>query len=62
VALDQLMRDFKDGFFPLKIESVTSTERVVRMLVKTLEPQAVDAKLFDVPADYTEMKMPVGRP
>ena len=61
-AADQLRKEFKDGFFPLKIERVTGTTRATMMEVKTVARQAVDAALFSVPADYTEMKMPMGRP
>ncbi len=62
-AAEQLRKDFKDGFFPLKIESVEGTTRTTRMEVKTVQKQAVDQKLFEVPSDYTEMKMPgMGRP
>jgi len=63
-AADQLRKDFKDGFFPLKIESVEGTNRITRMEVKTIQKQAVDTKLFEVPADYMEMNMPgmPGRP
>ena len=63
-AAEQLRKDFKDGFFPLKIESVEGTNRITRLEVKTVQKQAVDASLFEVPADYTEMTMPgmPGRP
>lgn len=61
-AADQLRKEFKDGFFPLKIETISGTTRTTVMQVKTVEKQAVDAAKFTVPADYTEMKMPMGRP
>ena len=61
-AADQLRKEFKDGFFPLKIETVKGTTRATVMEVKTVARQAVEAAKFTVPADYTEMKMPMGRP
>jgi hypothetical protein len=65
--VDRLMREFRDGFFPLKIESVSGTTRTQALLVTKIERQALDAALFAVPADFTEMPMgmpgvPPGRP
>ena len=62
-----LMREFKDGFFPLKIETIEGTKRTPFLLVKTIEPQPVDAALFVVPEGFQEMSMPAmpgmpGRP
>jgi hypothetical protein len=60
----EFVRLYRDGFFPLRIskvknDSVTSTS----MLATKIEPKSVDAALFQVPADYQEMKMPaMGRP
>lgn len=63
---EELMREFKDGFFPLRMEMVEGTKRTEVMLVKSIEPQRLDASLFVPPADYAEMKMPgmpgMGRP
>ena len=59
---EQLRKEFKDGFFPLKIESIEGSNRVTRMEVKTVQRQSVDGALFTVPAGFTEMKMPMGRP
>ena len=53
-----LMREFKDGFFPLKIEMVEGTKRTPFLLVKTITPQPVDAALFVVPEGFQEMSMP----
>ena len=58
---EQLMREFKDGFFPLMMEAIEGTKRTQMMLVKAVERQRVDPALFEVPAGYQEMKMP-GRP
>ena len=61
---DQVMKDFKDGFFPLKMEQVEGTSRRQVFIVTNVERQAVDASLFTVPAGYSEMSMPAmpGRP
>jgi hypothetical protein len=32
------------------------------MLATKIEPKSVDASVFQVPSDYTEMKMPGGMP
>lgn len=58
---EQLMREFQDGFFPLRMESIEGTKRTQMMLVKSVERQRVDPALFEVPAGFQEMKMP-GRP
>jgi hypothetical protein len=52
---------FKDGFFPLRVTSVDGGTRKVAMEATRVEPKALDASLFQVPAGYTEMHMP-GRP
>jgi hypothetical protein len=63
---EALMNEFKDGFFPLRIEVVDGTKRTQMMVVKSIEPQRVEASLFVPPADFQEMKMPgmpgMGRP
>ena len=61
---EQLMKDFKDGFFPLKIEQVEGETRRQVLVVTKVERQAVDAALFTVPPGFTEMQMPAmpGRP
>jgi hypothetical protein len=61
---EQLMKDFKDGFFPLKIEQVEGTTRRQILVVTKVEREAVDAALFTVPQGFTEMQMPAmpGRP
>lgn len=61
-GLDQLMKDFKDGFFPLRMEMVEGTTRRQVLLVTKIERQPVEASLFTVPAGYTEMQMPPGMP
>ena len=63
-GIDQLMKDFKEGFFPLRMEMVEGTTRRQVLLVTKIERQAVDAALFTVPAGFAEMQMPAmpGRP
>lgn len=60
--MDRLMREFRDGFFPLKIEGIEGTTRTQVMLVTKVERQTLDPAMFEVPADYTEMQMPPGMP
>jgi hypothetical protein len=59
---DALMKEFKDGFFPLRVESVEGDKRTLVLLVKTIAPSPLDASLFVPPADFQEMKMPMGMP
>jgi hypothetical protein len=58
---DVFRQTFKDGFFPLKI-TVTSQGTAMTMTVTKIEPKAVSDDQFklDIPAGYTEMKMPGG--
>jgi hypothetical protein len=49
---------FKDGFFPLKMEEVDGEKRKLIMEVTEIEPQTLSADLFTVPAGFQEMKMP----
>ncbi len=51
---------FKDGFFPLRVSSYENGTRKVVIEATRIEPKALDAALFQVPAGYTEMKMPGG--
>lgn len=60
--VDRLMREFSDGFFPLKMESVAGQTRTQQFVVTKIERQTLDASLFTVPADYTQMPMPMGMP
>jgi hypothetical protein len=61
---EQLMKEFKEGFFPLRIETVEDGKRTTMMLVKTIETQKLAATEFEPPAGFQEMKMPgmPGRP
>jgi hypothetical protein len=64
LGYEDLMREFKDGFFPLRIEMVEGAKRTQFLNVKTIEPQRLDAALFAPPAGFQEMTMPpgMGRP
>ncbi len=61
---EAIMREYKDGFFPLRISRVAGGKREVMMEVTRIEPKPVDAALFQVPAGYQKMSMPggMGRP
>lgn len=57
-GLEALGKEFKDGFFPLKMESIRGGKRSLRLIVNSVEPQKLEDGLFKVPADYQEFKMP----
>ena len=57
-SYEQLARQFKDGFFPLKMEQVRDGQRRLVMQVKTVQRKAVPDATFALPAGYTEMKVP----
>lgn len=58
VEYEQLARQFKDGFFPMKMEHVEGGRRRLVVLVKTVERKAIPDATFAMPAGYTEMKIP----
>jgi hypothetical protein len=49
---------FKDGFFPLRVSSYDGGTKKVVMEATRVEPKSLDASLFQIPAGYSEMKMP----
>jgi hypothetical protein len=49
---------FKDGFFPLRVTELKGDKRRVIMEATRVEPKSLDASYFEVPAGFTEMKMP----
>jgi len=49
---------FKDGFFPLRVTELKGDKRRVIMEATRVEPKSFDASYFEVPAGFTEMKMP----
>jgi len=61
-ANPEYVKLYKDGFFPLRISELKGGQPKVMMLATKIEPKSVDATVFQVPSDYTEMKMPGGMP
>jgi Domain of unknown function (DUF4412) len=51
---------YKEGFFPLRVARVENGQPKTIMLATKVEPKSVEASAFQVPSDYTEMKMPAG--
>ncbi len=48
----------QDGFFPLRITKVKGEKRELQMEATKIELKSLDDALFDIPADFQEMKMP----
>jgi len=62
---EAILKEFKDGFYPLRITEVSGGNRKVILEVTKIEPKTLDASLFQVPAGYQQMSMPgmgPGRP
>jgi hypothetical protein len=58
---DEMYRTyFKEGFFPLRVTNLDDGKRRVIMEATRVEPKSLDASLFQIPAGFTEMKMPGG--
>lgn len=51
---------YKDGFFPLRVSRIDGGTVKNEMLATKIDQSAVPASAFEVPAGYTEMKMPAG--
>ena len=49
---------FKDGFFPLRVTELKGNQRRVVMEATRVEPKSLSPSYFEVPAGFTEMKMP----
>jgi hypothetical protein len=49
---------YKDGFFPLRITDISKGKAETVMQVTSIEPKSIPASAFEIPAGYTEMKMP----
>jgi hypothetical protein len=49
---------FRGGFFPLRVTEIKGDKRRVVLEATKVEPKSLDASLFEVPAGFTEMKMP----
>jgi len=59
---EAIMREYKDGFFPLRITRIAGGKREVMLEVTRIEAKSLDAGLFQVPAGYQQMSMPGGMP
>jgi hypothetical protein len=56
---DEIYRSyFKDGFFPLRVTEIKGEKRRVVMEATQVAPKSLDASYFEVPAGFSEMKMP----
>ncbi len=53
---------YKDGFFPLRVSKLEGGKVTNVLVAQSIEQKSVDASVFEVPAGYTEMKMPAGMP
>ena len=53
-----LVKLFKDGFFPLKMMQNTGGKRQLVMEATRVEKKSLDPSLFVPPSDYMEMKVP----
>lgn len=49
---------FKDGFFPLRISDLSKGAPQTVILVTAITPKSIPDAAFEIPAGYTEMKMP----
>ena len=49
---------FKDGFFPLRITDISKGKPENVILVTAITPKSIPDAAFEIPAGYTEMKMP----
>jgi len=54
----EVVKMFKDGFFPLKMAQTRGGKTQVVMEATKVEKKTLDPALFVPPPDYTEMKMP----
>lgn len=57
--IDEWKRHFSGGFLPLSMV-VTGSDMTMTMTATSVERNSLSPDLFEVPADYTEMKMPGG--
>jgi hypothetical protein len=51
-------RLFKDGFFPLRVSDLTKGKPETIVQVTAITPKSIPDAVFQIPAGYTEMKMP----
>jgi hypothetical protein len=55
-AMKQFAKQFKDGFFPLKIRTQAANGAATIEVIK-IEKKDVSDDLFKIPSDFTEMRM-----
>jgi hypothetical protein len=56
----EALAEFRDGFFPLKMTVKKRGQPDVTMEATKVEKKTLPNELFEVPAGWTEMKMPAG--
>jgi hypothetical protein len=61
-ANPEYVKLFKDGFFPLRITDISKGAPETIILVNAITPKSIPDAAFEIPAGYTEMKMPAGMP
>lgn len=49
---------FKEGFFPLRVSDISKGKPETIMLATAITPKSIPDAAFEIPAGYTEMKMP----
>jgi hypothetical protein len=57
-SYEELARRFRDGFFPLQMESVKAGRRRLVMRVQSVAARPVADSTFRVPAGYTALRLP----
>ncbi|HWA16886.1 MAG TPA: DUF4412 domain-containing protein [Gemmatimonadales bacterium] len=57
-ANPEYVKLFKDGFFPLRITDISKGTPETVIVVDAINPKPIPDAAFQVPAGYTEMKMP----
>ena len=62
LASSELMAEFKDGFFPLKISRIEGDKKALVLEVTKIEVKPLPSSMFEVPEGYTKMDMPMGMP
>jgi hypothetical protein len=52
-----MMKQFKDGFFPLKVAQVSNGQEHIQMVATKIDHTAPAAAAFQVPSDFTSLQM-----
>jgi hypothetical protein len=58
--VQEVLGEFRDGFFPLKMTVKRRGQPEMTMEATKVEKKSLPNDLFEVPAGWTEMKMPAG--